>query len=33
MASAEIESFRGRLVRELDRIVKTLDRLDEEAVN
>jgi hypothetical protein len=33
MASAEIESFRSRLVRELDRIVKVLDGLDEEAVN
>jgi|SRR6267378_549701 len=33
MASSEIESFRGRVVRELDRIVKALDGLDEEAVN
>ncbi|TMF81596.1 MAG: DinB family protein [Chloroflexi bacterium] len=33
MASAEIESFRGRVLRELDRVVKALDGLDEEAVN
>ena len=33
MAAPEIEAFRGRLLRELDRITKTLDGLDEEAVN
>jgi len=33
MAAPEIEGFRGRLLRELDRIVKSLDGLDEAAVN
>jgi uncharacterized damage-inducible protein DinB len=33
MAAPEVEAFRGRIKRELDRIVKALDGLDEEAVN
>ena len=33
MAAPEIESFRGRLLRELDRVVKALDGLDGAAVN
>jgi uncharacterized damage-inducible protein DinB len=33
MVSSEIESFRGRLGRELDRIVKALEGLDDEAAN
>ncbi len=33
MASAEIEALRGRVGRELDRIVKVLEGLDEQAVN
>jgi len=33
MAAPEVEAFRGRIKRELDRIVKALDGLDEDAVN
>ncbi len=33
MPAPEIESFRGRLARELDRLVKVVDGLDDEAVN
>ncbi len=33
MASAEIESFRLRFAYEFDRLLRTLDGLDEEAVN
>jgi len=33
MAATEIESFRGRLLRELDRVVKAVEGLDEKAVN
>lgn len=33
MASPEIEALRGRVGRELDRIVKALEGLDEQAVN
>jgi uncharacterized damage-inducible protein DinB len=33
MASAEIESFRRRLFEEIDRIVKTVEGLDEGAMN
>lgn len=33
MAESEIESFQRRLFDELDRVVKTLDGLDERAVN
>jgi uncharacterized damage-inducible protein DinB len=33
MAAPEVEAFRGRIKRELDRVVKAVDGLDEEAVN
>lgn len=33
MAAPEVEAFRGRIKRELDRILQALDGLDEEAVN